>query len=47
MLECNLPHRARTNLIVYESFLKQQNIGKAASFARNVCPIQVMACIYV
>lgn len=39
MPQCNLPHRARTNLVVYESFLKQKNIAKAATFARNVCPI--------
>lgn len=47
MLKCNLPHGARTNLIVSESFLKQKNIGKAAAFARNACPIHVIACIYI
>lgn len=47
MLKCNLPHRARANLIVSESLLKQKNIGKVAGFARNVCPIHVMACIFI
>lgn len=47
MLKCNLPHRARTNLIVSESLPKQKNIGEAAGFARNVCPIHVMGCLYI
>lgn len=47
MLKCNLPHRARTNLIVSESLLKQKNTGKPPGFARSVCPIHVMACIYI
>lgn len=46
MLKCNLPQRARANLIAYESFLKQKNMVKAANFARNICLIHVMVCIY-
>lgn len=39
--------QSQSHLTVCESFLKQKNICKGASFARNWCPIQGTACTWI